>query len=190
MRYTLLAIAVLAVAIALPTTALAQMDHSQHMSAASTQPKETGQAAFAAIAEIVKILEADPKTDWSKVDLEALRQHLIDMDDVMLRANVTSESIPGGARFTVTGEGRVAAAIARMVTEHAGMLDQMPDYKAVAGSVAGGVVLSVTAEKPNDSAAQARIRGLGFAGLLVTGSHHTVHHLAVARGDMAAHHRE
>jgi len=40
-----------------------------------------GQDAFGAIQEIVQILDADPKTDWSKVDLEALRQHLIDMDE-------------------------------------------------------------------------------------------------------------
>ena len=37
-----------------------------------------GHDAFGAIQEIVQILDADPNTDWSKVDLEALRQHLID----------------------------------------------------------------------------------------------------------------
>ena len=45
-------------------------------------PTMPGQDAFGAIQEIVRILEADPKTDWSKVNLEALRQHLIDMKDV------------------------------------------------------------------------------------------------------------
>jgi hypothetical protein len=35
---------------------------------------------------IVQILDADPKTDWSKVDFEALRQHLIDMNEVTLKA--------------------------------------------------------------------------------------------------------
>lgn len=176
-------------ALALPAAAGAQMDHSQHMSPAAGQAREAGQSAFAAIAEIVRLLEADPKTDWSKVNLEALRQHLIDMDDVMLRARVASESVPGGARFTVIGEGRVAGAISRMLTEHASMLDQLPEFKAVASSVTGGVLLAVTAEKPNDLATQAKIRGLGFPGLLVTGSHHTVHHLAVARGDEMSHHK-
>ena len=37
-------------------------------SAATT---EAGQIAFAAIQEIVAILEADPQTDWSKVDIDA-----------------------------------------------------------------------------------------------------------------------
>lgn len=188
---TATAIAIAAAVLALPAAAGAQMDHAQHMNPAPGQAKEAGQSAFAAIAEIVRILESDPKTDWSKVNLEALRQHLIDMDDVMLRATVATESVPGGARFTVTGEGRVAGAISRMLTEHASMLDPLPEYKAVAASVANGVVLTVTAEKPNDMAIQTRIRGLGFPGLLVTGSHHTVHHLAVARGaDMSSHHKD
>ena len=51
------------------------------MQGAATSPPMPGQDAFGAIQEIVQILDADPKTDWSKVDLEALRQHLIDMDE-------------------------------------------------------------------------------------------------------------
>src|ERR1700746_480633 len=56
------------------------------MHATSTTPTMPGQDAFGAIQEIVQILDADPKTDWSKVDLEALRQHLIDMNEAKLRA--------------------------------------------------------------------------------------------------------
>ena len=48
------------------------------------------------IQEVVRILDADPKTDWSKVDLEALRQHLIDMDEVTLRAEAAPKQIDGG----------------------------------------------------------------------------------------------
>src|SRR5437868_57409 len=44
-----------------------KMDHSKMMvQSGSKQPIEGGQSAFAAIAEIVALLEADPKTDWSK----------------------------------------------------------------------------------------------------------------------------
>ena len=68
-------------------------------------PPQAGQSAFAAIQEIVQILEADPKTDWSKVDIEALRRHLIDMNNVTLYADVRSEPVEGGMRFTVTGAG-------------------------------------------------------------------------------------
>jgi hypothetical protein len=56
-----------------------------------TVPTTPGQDAFGAIQEIVQILDADPKTDWSKVDLEALRQHLIDMNEVTLKADVAAK---------------------------------------------------------------------------------------------------
>src|SRR5262249_59069954 len=48
----------------------------------------SGQAAFSTIGEVVAILKADSSTDWSKVDLDALREHLIDMDDVVMHASV------------------------------------------------------------------------------------------------------
>jgi len=144
---------------------------------------ETGQGAFAAIAEIVRLLEADPMTDWSRVDLEALRQHLIDMDDVTLRSVVRREDIAGGAVFTVTGAGRVREAVRRMAREHGQMLAgngltwetaEIPD----------GVQVTVRAASPTDARAVARLRGLGFVGLLTVGEHHTVHHLGLARGTM------
>ena len=52
---------------------------------------QAGQGAFAAIQEVVEILAADPKTDWSKVNIDALRQHLVDMDNVTLSANMVAE---------------------------------------------------------------------------------------------------
>lgn len=53
----------------------------------STTPSIPGQNAFGAIQEIVRMLEADPNTDWRKVDLEVLRQHLIDMNKVRPKAD-------------------------------------------------------------------------------------------------------
>ena len=86
------------------------------MHATSTTPTMPGQDAFGAIQEIVQILDADPKTDWSKVDLEALRQHLIDMNEVTLRADAAPKAIDGGLEIAVTGTGRTLAAIQRMIT--------------------------------------------------------------------------
>ena len=77
----------------------------------ATAPTMPGQDAFGAIQEIVGILEADPKTDWSKVNLEALRQHLIDMNDVTLKAEAVAKPVDGGIEVTVTGAGRTAQAI-------------------------------------------------------------------------------
>jgi len=74
-------------------------------------PKEPSESAFAAIQEVVAILMADPKTDWSKVDIDALRRHLVDMNKLTLFANVASTPIDGGMRFDVTGEGAVRDSI-------------------------------------------------------------------------------
>jgi hypothetical protein len=158
----------------------AQHDHQS----GSTQgaPSEAGQDAFAAIAEIVAILEADPRTDWSTVNIEALRQHLIDMNDVVLRATARETRVPGGLRLDVTGAGRTIAAIRRMIPSHAAVLDQMPQWSAAAERIPGGTRLTVLSTEPGDIYEVAHIRGLGFAGLLATGAHHQQHHLAIARG--------
>ena len=150
-------------------------------------PTLPGQDAYAAIAEVVRILEADKATNWAKVDLEALRQHLIDMNDVTLRSAVKQLPVPGGAAFEVTGEGRTAAAIRRMLRDHSGMLERLPDYTATADEIPGGARLTVRAKRSGDSATEARVRGLGFIGMMTVGAHHTMHHLAIARGDASAH---
>ena len=144
-------------------------------------PTMPGQDTFGAIAEIVGILEADPATDWTKVDVERLRQHLIDMNEVMLRAAVSQTSVPGGLAMDITGTGRTEQAIRAMVTPHAVELDRMPEWSAKTGPVVGGVRLTVIAKEP-DAKLVARIRGLGFAGLITEGAHHQPHHLAMARG--------
>ncbi|MFW1924327.1 hypothetical protein ACG90D_19965, partial [Acinetobacter geminorum] len=70
---------------------------SQHEMA--QEPTQPGQDAFAAIQEIVQILEADPRTDWSKVNIDALREHLVDMSNVTLSAQVKTEPLEGGIRY-------------------------------------------------------------------------------------------
>lgn len=162
----------------------ANMDHAAHMAlmqkCQSALPTQPGQAAFGAISEIVRMLEADSTTDWSRVNIEALRQHLIDMDDVVMHAAVLQRSVPGGLEMQVTGTGRTVGAIKRMAMNHARMLDQEGQYHATAKETANGARLTVTA---SDERTVARIRGLGFAGLMTEGDHHAPHHLAIARGE-------
>jgi len=148
-------------------------------------PTMPGQDAFGAIQEIVRMLEADPETDWSKVNLEALRQHLMDMNEVTLTAAGAPTPIDGGLEIAVTGEGRTLAAIQRMVPAHAEELDQMNGWSARTEALPDGVRLTVTSNDPEEVA---RIRGLGFIGLLVSGSHHQPHHLAMARNEMPHRH--
>ena len=118
-------------------------------------PSEGGQAAFGAIQEIVEVLLSDPHTDWSKVDIDVLRQHLIDMDEVTMRANVRKEPIDGGLRIEVTGSDRTLAAIQRMVPEHAHEIDGRDGWAVRTAALPNGVVLTVTAADP--SATQRRV---------------------------------
>lgn len=148
--------------------------------ASSGMPVEAGQDAFAAIAEIAAILEADPATDWTKVDLSALREHLIDMNRLTLDAVTRETPIDNGLLITITGVDRTLDAIHRMVPVHTIELDQMKAWSASAETMANGTKLIVTSE---DTVIQNKIRGLGFFGLMATGSHHQEHHLAIARGE-------
>ena len=158
-------------------------DHDHHMHGAEAAvPTMPGQDAFGAIQEIVHLLEADPKTDWSKVDLEALRQHLIDMKDVTLKADAQPKPIEGGLQIAVIGEGRTIAAIQRMVSAHAREIERthLNGWSASTQPLPNGVLLRVIAA---DAKEVAHIRGLGFIGIMVSGPHHQPHHMAMARGE-------
>jgi hypothetical protein len=150
------------------------------MHATSTTPTMPGQDAFGAIQEIVQILDADPKTDWSKVDLEALRQHLIDMNEVTLKADAAAKPIDGGLEVTITGSGRTLLAIQRMIPAYAQNVTGFKGWTAKAASLPNGELLTVSATDPKEIE---HIRGLGFIGLLVSGSMHEPHHLAMAKGE-------
>ncbi len=175
--------------LAAQTTAMpAGHQHTEGMAHPATAlPTEAGQGAFAAMAEIVKLLDADPTTDWAKVDLEALRRHLIDMNVVTLRSAVQRIQVAGGLSMEVTGDAATAQSIQRMVINHAKMVDATPDLAASATMIPGGVRFVVTARRADDLRTVTRIRALGFGGLLVLGDHHTAHHLQIAKGEGGSH---
>ena len=68
------------------------MDHAHLHGGEGLVPIMPGQEAFGTIQEIVRMLEADPATDWSKVNIGALREHLIDMDEVTMRARASERA--------------------------------------------------------------------------------------------------
>ncbi|HEX6939305.1 MAG TPA: hypothetical protein VF158_07820 [Longimicrobiales bacterium] len=143
---------------------------------------EAGNGAFAAIQEVVRLLERRPDTDWTAVDLEALRRHLIDMQNMMLRAEVrSSEAIPGGVRFVVRGTDRPAhASIGRALDDHATMLRKERGWVLEVVPRDDGYHVAVVSPRPED---EAMIRGLGYAGIMALGGHHTRHHLMIATGN-------
>lgn len=165
------------------------MSHDSAMAAKVPAPTRAGQEAFATIAEIVRILDADTSTDWSKVDIEALRQHLIDMDDVTMRAEVIAERVDGGVRYDVRGTGRVRDAIRRMAMSHGATITAADGFSWTATETPEGARVIVRATESGDARMVARLRALGFVGVLTIGDHHTVHHLGIATGSMRASHR-
>jgi hypothetical protein len=179
----------IAALVAFPTAAYAEQAGHGHMpgmvhgmpgpAAVSEGPSEPGQAAFAAIQEIVALLVADPATDWSRVDVEALRRHLIDMDNVTLRADVATTPVPDGTRYTVSGAGAVRESIRRMVRAHAETMSGANGMTILAEDAPEGAVMTVMPEAPADLP---KLKGLGFIGLMTLGMHHQQHHLMIATG--------
>lgn len=151
--------------------------------ASRSLPTRSGQDAFGAIGEVVRLLESDSTTDWSRVNIEALRQHLIDMNEVTLHSSIAQKPVEGGITADVTGTGRTEAAIRRMVVAHsAAMRMSMSDVAWRTDEIAGGIRWTVTS-KTGDARTVARLRGLGAIGLLTLGDHHAAHHLMIARGE-------
>lgn len=150
------------------------------MANSTLMPTLPGQDAFGTIQEIVQILEVDPSTDWSKVNIPALREHLVDMNSLAMSAQVHEIAIDGGLKITINGDGETLRAIHAMVLAHAPMIDGTNGWRVKAESLPDGAVLTATAA---DAKEAIHIQGLGFYGLMVTGSHHPVHHLNIARGE-------
>ena len=155
-----------------------RMNHGT-VTAAGTMPKEAGQSAFTAIQEIVTILEADPKTVWSNVDIEALRQHLIDMSNVTLLARVQTATAADGMKFSVSGDGRVKDSIRRMIAGHAETMNGVSNWRYIAEPSSSGANLTVI---PPDEGSAGKLRALGFIGIMARGMHHQEHHLMIAKG--------
>jgi hypothetical protein len=145
----------------------------------SGQPVLPGQDAFGAIQEVVQILEADPTTDWSKVNIDALRQHLVDMNEVTLHSVAAARNLDNGIEIAVTGEGRTLEAIKHMVPAHVSELVKL-GWNARTEDLPKGVKLTVITNDPKEAI---KLHALGFMGIMVQGGHHQPHHLMMAKGE-------
>ncbi|MFK8033666.1 MAG: hypothetical protein AB8B94_05915 [Hyphomicrobiales bacterium] len=164
--------------------ALGADGHSAHTQSAG-QPKEAGQAAFAAIAEIVTILTNDPDTDWEKVNIDQLREHLVDMNMLTTEAAVEKSVNGDTVEFKVSGQGATLRAIQAMVPAHSKELAKIPGWRVVAETTDTGAILQVGSDTATELT---KINALGFFGLMATGTHHQPHHLGMAKGIDHIHH--
>jgi len=139
-----------------------------------------GQDAFGAIGEIVELLNNNPDTAWSKVNINALKEHLMDMDLLTTKTNVKETVVNNGMVFEVTSnEKRVVDAIKRMVPTHADMILNTI-WETKISNLDNGIILQVT-----DNKDFIKIQHLGFYGIMAYGgNHHQIHHMALAKGEV------
>jgi len=154
------------------------MHHHMQMATPLTEP---GNDVFGTIQEAIRALEADSTTDWSKVDLEALRQHLIDMNNFTMHVDVVSKKpIPDGVDIIVKAQSLEAdQSLQRVLKAHPPMLKRETGWTMQVKPLDGEYELVVTTPNP---AEVEKIRALGYIGLLAYGMHHQMHHWMIVNG--------
>lgn len=162
----------------LPFYALAQQHHS--MESPLTHP---GNEIFGTIQEVISKLEANPDTDWSKVNLEALRQHLLDMKAFTEEVEVLEKKpVENGVEISVHPvTDRAQAALKRLMGMHPKMLKMEKGWDMSARREGKNWLIRCTTDKPGEVT---KIRALGYIGLLAEGAHHQMHHWMMATGEM------
>lgn len=182
-QYGLLSCALTALPASAETSAQATpMQHKGHQ--AQLAPgglTEAGTDMFATIQEVIARLNADPDTDWSKVDLEALRRHLRDMFEFSYNVDVLSrQPMEKGVKILVKATNpRADKALARVLKAHPMMLKMETGWTMQSRWQKDGYEITVTTSKPSEVN---KIRGLGYIGILAFGSHHQAHHWVMANG--------
>jgi len=165
-------------AMSMTATDTASMETSGMATPAQGNLTEPGQSAFAVIAEVIAHLEADPETDWTTVNIDALWAHLKDMDRVFTEASAQTGDADGAVRFSVTGPDDAVASIGRMVTAHAKVMQGVDGLHYQTKLTPTGAVMTVSGSADQ----MLKVRALGFAGVMASGMHHQVHHWMIATG--------
>jgi len=155
------------------------MNHGA-MADTSAQPKKRGKATFAAIIEIVSMLEQDENTDWEAINIDGLRTHLLDMNHLILNTEATkSKNGDSQIQFDVRGTTASIPSIHRMVSAHSRFIEQSRGWKIEPEINDKGAKLTITVE---NGAALNRLDALGFYGFMSLDSHHQAHHYQMAIG--------
>ena len=167
------------------------MDHQMHAAQSDAPaeqsqitgplPTEAGNDAFGTIQEIIELLNNNPDTDWTQVNIEALRRHLVDMHDMTINVNVISQkAIPNGMIAVIEPTTpRAAGALARVMMAHPAQLERETGWTMRIDRRGRRYALSVTTENAQEVD---KIRGLGYIGLMAYGTHHQPHHWSMATG--------
>lgn len=143
-------------------------------------PEEGGQATFAAIIELVKLLEQDSSTDWENINIDRLRSHLLDMDYLMRETTATTTVVDENSiSFDVIGNKESIKSIHNMAPAHAQFIQQSRQWQITTELHDTGATLNVRADAIKDIT---MLTALGFYGFMSLDSHHQAHHYQMARG--------
>ncbi len=168
------------------------MDHNTYMTQDPAQGlatktltsplAEPGNDVFATLQEAVNQLLQDDGTDWEKVDLESLRQHLIDMENFTVNVQVISKTdIEQGVQVIIEPSTTQAAnSLDRALSAHPAMLEQETGWSMVSEKSGKNYHIQITSTNPEDVI---KIRALGYIGIMTMGNHHQPHHWAMASGN-------
>ena len=144
-------------------------------------PLAPGQDMFGAISEINGVIEQSGMA-WTDVDLDALWEHLRDMDALMTDAVVEKTELENGLAMAVSGDGAAARAVENMIPAHAAFLRSVrPDWTIELEGENARYEVIVTASNATEIE---RIKALGFSGFMVQDDHHATHHLGIASGEV------
>ena len=163
----------------------ANMNHAAMMrhNTAPTQVKltESGTDPFATLQEVIAVLESNPNTNWEKVNIEALRLHLVEMQDMTINVDVKQQYIDNGFQAVVTPTtNRAVKSLTRVLSGHPAQMKAETGWDMQVQNNNGVFTLTVTTDNVKDVT---KIRGLGYIGVMAYGNHHQPHHWAMASGD-------
>jgi hypothetical protein len=162
----------------------ANMNHAAMMSnntaATPVILTESGTDPFATLQEVIAALEANPGTNWEKVNIEALRLHLVEMQDMTINVAVKQQHIDNGFQAVVTPTiNRAVKSLTRVLSGHPAQMKAETGWDMQVQNNNGVFTLTVTTDNVKDVA---KIRGLGYIGVMAYGNHHQPHHWALVSG--------
>jgi polyhydroxyalkanoate synthesis regulator phasin len=156
------------------------MNHQQHMmKTTGSALKEAGNDIFSTIQEVIDKLNNDPDTDWGKVDIEALRQHLLDMNDMAMNVEVVNQKpLKNGLEVTVLPiTERAEKTLAKVFNVHPIHLKRETGWSMQVVRNNKQFIITTTTEDPKQVK---KIIALSYIGLMAYGKHHQPHHWGIS----------
>lgn len=160
------------------------MTHHQQMTEQSQvlPLTEAGNDIFGTIQEVITNLNANTDTDWDKVNIEALKQHLLDMRDMTINVEVISQKrLKNGSEILIKPSNkRSIQAMKKVLSAHPEQLKKETNWQMRVQKQGDKYLLTTTTNKPIEVS---KIVGLGYIGLMAYGNHHQPHHWSMATGN-------